>query len=1164
MARSLTTNASTEKNANSARPVNVVEIVFGGSIGTKYYSDRSITTPIVAESRVTEWGELDFSVIEEKGEISDYSFSLDDSDLVLLGYTRSQDLQKIEVKVWQWWTNLTSWSDAVLLFRGNLRSYTWEESPSPTLHIEVENWQKKYEDKLGTVATKDIFSQIRKSDEGKVLPLCYGTVRRGEAVQVIDARRTTLAIPLKAVASEAIVTDSRDFDQGITNLYDILIGKELIRGYFSGAKLYLLQRGKVLTTGYTWGSPPNSRTFLTNLTPAGPSWIGFKVKFYLAAGTIIRQITNYTSPNIYGIDAYAVIPGGVYFEIFGEQTKHDAGTAVLEHITNYTWIVNDAPSTSFESLEILGSIILTGENVSNKLKNLNVWLTLDSSYYTVNLSDSTWAAQLGHNVTSITMPFDPKNLPNSPYASNDIKPSFTAINYSNAIDIIVDLAKRLGFSYPSDFDTTSESSVRSLVAWLSLSVQIKNQEGLDLLYWIAFQARISLTWEQGLLHFKYLENKTSTSVVTIDDTKRELESLKISQKTEEVINRVVAKFYENGIEKELVAEDSSSISKYGKREKEIDLRFHHVRAYAEAIATFWLRRWSNASETTIFKTFLNTLELERYDWVTASFSSFYSSQPAEILRIAQGFGSGEDEKIDEIEIEAKVPIYAGCASTCEAYEQTGCASTCEQVCQTASETSCNYACETSTQDACSLTCVSTCELECTSYYEMKGCASGCETGCQARCQTGCTTSGCQAGSCTASCTAGCQQSCTTGCEVACESGACQLACESVAQSTCTDSCELGKQTCASTCETTCQGSCTLACTTSCESSCETSGCQLACQATSCTLCCEQSCQTTCQNACQVGTCQSSCTNDCQQGCQVSCVSTCETHCEAQCEQKCQSCCQFDGTETAWECTSACQTGCQQACETVDQTQGYVGACWTACQSWCMTTSETGCGTYCTVGCECYCQATCEAACMTTTCQTACQCDCQTAVQPTPCSTSTEGACYSTCQAYAQTGCTTSCETGCQDSCQLGCQEGCELYCTTGCQCVCQSTCELKCTTSCESACECTCQASYMGNMGGCDPLYCQVGCQTSNMTNVCLTSCVGSCVSYCETYCQSNCTTSACQTACQYACMTGSCTTGCEAYCTVGCQCYCQSQCESTCVTGCETICECLCQTAAQ
>lgn len=1176
MAKTLTGASTTEKNkTGGVEPINILKIEYGGAIGTKYYSDRTLAAPVVAEGRVLSWGSLSLDSFEDRGQINNLSIALEDADGTLLGYLRSQEIQGVDVSLYQWFDGLTWSVDEILLLKGVLKAPKYIENP-PQLQINIEDFVGRYfNKKLGTEATREIFSAIKKEHEGSILPLVFGSVERSEGIQVVDSLRTRLSIPISSQTNEAVVDDSRDFDQGSGNIYNLLIGKEYLRGYFEGRKLNITQRGMIVASGWTTAVNPNIITFRANLNPNGPHWIGYKIRFYSAPGIYVeRQITNYTPSDdsylgdIYGIDVWHVVPAWTYYEIFGAAVEHSIGEVVQEKITEYKWIINDAPSTSVDRIEIRGSLVLEGGDVANRLKNIETWITLDERYYSIDLDDSTWAGSLGHNVTSVTMEFDPESLPNTPYLG-EIRPTLTGINDTAPTDVIVNLAERLGYTYPGNFDTTSETAAASSLSWLSLGFVLREKKGLEVLFEIAFQSRLSLSLEGGQFYFRYLENKAGASTATISGDEIELDGLEIEQRdTDELINRLKYSYNRRGILVDKVAEDANSQSIHGEKEKSVTLWAHQQEYTADAIAAFWLRRWANATETATITTYLTSLELERYDWATLNITDRYSSQLAEIKGV-EHIPGGRGE-IDKIRLIARVPKFAGCATSCELYEETGCSSTCEQVCQSGDETGCGYACETATQDACSLVCVTQCRQQCTSYYEITGdCTFSCRTSCVSQCEgLGCTTGGCQSGGCTSGCTI---TSCTAGgcestCVVLCEGGTCQLECTS-GEEGCSQSCEIYE----TSCSTTCEGSCT---TASCQSTacqtggCEATGCMQGCEATACTANCQASETSSCSYLCQVSSCRAACTTDMEQsgGCLTCCTAFCELGCRAQCEVHCTSACQYDGSETEWVCTTICQgTGCMQNCETLQQPN----ICNITCISQCMTAdTETGCYGYCTVGSECSCLQTCEVYCRTGS-ETVCDCTCQTSAQPAPCSAGTESGCYSNCQVYLETGCSVGCELGCQAHNMTGGydDEGCALYCTTGCRCHCQESCECACRTgTCETSCTCACQSSaeYDGP-SGCLAGGCEGYCMSSGQAGgPCITACMHGCTTQCTSYCETACTTATCQAGCQGFGMTGGCATGCEVYCTVGCQCACMQTCESNCRSGCEASCMCLCQTAAQ
>lgn len=1135
--RTLTTPTTTNKDKRNTTPINILKIDFEGTIGVKYYSDRSLSYPVITEQElVVSWGALNFSIIEDYGQSKSSNFVLTDTANTIWGYLQTQEIYKKKFYLYQYFLG-DAWVDATLLITGTIKETIRRENP-PEIEFVAEDLLLNYDKQIGTSATKSIFSTVNTEEDGEVIPLVYGHVDRIKAVQVVDAKRTTLSIPIQANDTLGVVNDSKDFTQ---NTYmDLFIGREFVRAKVSGRLLTIAQRGKVVATGYTWALSPNIVTFYApnSMLPHGPQWIGYSIKFFIGGREEVRTITNYTAPNLYGFTPYignTPLPSGTYFEVFTPAIRHDAGEEVYQKISAYKWIINDAPSASVDKIEMLGSLILTASDISKSLKDTEAWVRLEDSYVTVNLNDSTWAATLGHNVTSITTAFDPKNFQNSPYKDNNLYVTLTGINYTNPVDILVDLAQKFGFTYPTDFDTTKLAAAKSSISWLKHGFAITRKTGKELLFEIAFQSRLSIKIVGSYITISYLQNKTQTAIKTIEDSQREIDSV-VVEKPEDIYNKITVSFLEDGETKTFEVSDSTSIAAYGEREKPLDLWCITSRVYAEAIANFWLRRWAYPQEIINFTGFLDNLEVETNDWVTLNFTNFANSQPAEIINIEHS--PGNSNTIDRLKFTAKLPKWVGCASSCEQYEETGCALACQQYCTSTAQTACNYACETSDQDACTLVCVTTCENECTSFCQVSGCQLN-KQGCSGQCQTGCTTDGCQSGSCTADCTAGCQSSCTTGaqtcetsCQVGCELAACQTGSEGCLGS-CMIACTAGCQT---GCEIACQGSCELA-AQSCADTCMTA-CQLADTTTSCNAGCEIFCTTSCENVCE-NSCRTGCTLDCTtSGCQVQCTSTCQTHCQAQCEGICQAACQANGTETSYICTTQCQTGCINACETATQAEDTGGNnCVTSCEGYCMTSSaQTGCALYCTVGCTCGCQATCEGACRSG-CETLCQCVCQTSSEPSPCSTSTEGACYSVCQAYAETSCKTGCETGCQANCMTSsCQTACELYCTVSCMSACQDTCEINCRVTCETACQ-------------------SISCQTTAQSNPCTTSNQGACYTACVAFCETACQT-ACTIGCQNHCMTASCQSACEIYCETSCRMACQLTCQLNCRVTCEITCQ--------
>jgi len=1146
--RSLTGLVTTEKGkTKEVSPINIVRIDFGGALGTKYYSDRPLTTPVTAAGTVIDWGDYSQSISEDRGEVSEYSFTMEDDDLGLLDDVfRDQISQGKPAILYQFFIGL-GLSDLTVLFKGVVGKAEWSEGEPRQLRISLESTETFYSKRLGTLASEENFPDIRKEDIGKTIPYVYGDVERSSAVQVVASPKTTLAIDLGLIGSETVVTDGRCFPQGVNK--DIFIGRELIRGKFEGNKLFIYGRGLVVASGTTNSMSPNILTFTASLVPAGFSWVGYHVRFFLPSGaTPERLITNFTTPDVYGMDAPVLVPGtspgvlhteipaGTPFEIFGKPAVHGAGEEVYLDLPEYKWAINDAVSDSVDFIEIAASVVLARDDVSSKLKDLNTIIKIPKDYYTVDLSDSSFTGTIGHDITTISMPFDPKNLPNSPFASDEILASLRGRDLDNPADIIDDILTR---SDVTDKDTTSISDAVTATSDIKLGFTIEEiRRGIELAHDIAFQSRLSLIFEAGDARLLYLTNAAGTSTTTVTDSGRAIDGLDITQEDiEQIYNVLDITYKDKGKEKSFEVRNTGSVTEHGERPRDLFFWVHNNRSSAEAIAIFWLGRWADAVELATFETFLNTLEVERGDWLTLSFTDFYTSKKGRVINIIQTPGHGENNEIDRIQITARTTEFGGCSGSCQLFGETGCDTSCEATCQSSPETSCNFACETACQEACELTCVSSCQLSCTEFVQTLAPddpdTGGCGTSCQGACQTGCQGQGCEATACqtgctSTGCTVGCETNCQSTCEFSCEVG-CTTGCEFDCQSGCQNQVETA---CATGCETGCQGFCTTNCQTGCTSSCELDcqlDCQTNCQVSSCTTSCEVDCQISCESS----GCQAACEAT---GCQISCTAACEASaCQSTCEATgCQASCQAGGCEAvgceATGCQACCENTCQNSCQDACQTGTCQMSCTTDCQ-------QGSCQGSCTSGCEMNCQGGCEGS-----CQDCCQFD----------GTETSYTCETSCQ----TDCTQSCETSCQEAaevlecthvcqafCQTGCQAGCEIICQTGCQCDCQLGCEGQCQSGCQISCTCACQS-------------------TDETTGMCTAANQAGCFTACQTGFQTECQTS-CQVECQGFCQTG-CQSGCEIICQIGCQCNCQANVETVCQTGCQTTCQCECQSEVE
>lgn len=824
MSKNLTGNTTTEKNSNSTVPINILKIEFGGSVGTKYYSDQNIIIGSIAIiAKVVNWGDFKKEIMDNAGEIGSFSIDLEDISRIIWDYGKTIEFQAKNVTLYQHFSGNFE-ADLEIIFCGVIAGVIWEESEG-LISFEVAEKNLFYNKDVGQYGNRANFPNIYKSQENENIPIVIGYVEKVRGVLIETGKETVLSVPLidknfqkDPNSVDTIVEDSKEFVQD-TSL-DLWVSTEYVKGSFHGRKLTITEREKQITSSHTTADSTNPCNMRCNLlSPTGSHWVGLGVRiatlpnsFPNVPTTVDRLISFFRPDDEYFLSqpntwwTWLVIPGsgvGVNIHIYGAGVGKEAGNIVMEKRNDYTWCFNLFNSS------LLNNVVVRGSQAETiKLAhNIETWIGIVSSYYSTNFDDDSFEVK---NLTTLKMGFLPAWNSKSNYKDNFLHADVIGLlgdvgdspsgNKLNPASIIKAICINLLGMTAADIDSTSFTSVASSVDWLKISFAHYNKiKGLDFIYDIAFQSRIQLFWEQGKLHFKYLENKTGTSQAIISNNSRVLDEYTEKEESREnIITRVIVKWKERNEwkQKELIDEDAETL--FGKHVKELNFWAHYTESYAVAVGQFYLKRRSKIFRRVRISTFLNTLELERGDWITLDVTDRYSNQKAEIVSISQNPGSGIDESIDNIELEVRIPITSGCLTSCEMNAELDCDSSCETVCMTDLETTCDYACETFTQEPCNLICVSGCQLVAvTCQYQ---CQIDCQQACELDCEEGCEASGTENG--------------------ACEGSTCQVTCELTCQATCQTTCQT---TCEVDCQATCEVDCQVACETGCEITCEEIG-----------------------------------------------------------------------------------------------------------------------------------------------------------------------------------------------------------------------------------------------------------------------------------------------------------------------------------------------------
>lgn len=206
MAKTLTLNMFASKNKKfGSTPINLLEIDFGGVIGTKYYSDREVTVGgNTYEAIVGNWGRIDFIMNE--------SATTTDIQIVLIN-TLSSPISDIFstiapegklARIYQWDGDLDE-ADKTIIFNGRIASpikYTIED-----VTIDIINRTFDLDAKVGTVVTQELFPRSLTSHRGRLLPQVHGVVDNVPAVCVFTAGKSSLR---ETITDSSLVIEADD------------------------------------------------------------------------------------------------------------------------------------------------------------------------------------------------------------------------------------------------------------------------------------------------------------------------------------------------------------------------------------------------------------------------------------------------------------------------------------------------------------------------------------------------------------------------------------------------------------------------------------------------------------------------------------------------------------------------------------------------------------------------------------------------------------------------------------------------------------------------------------------------------------------------------------------------------------------------------------------
>ncbi len=231
MARTLTTFTATQKaRADGAEPILILRLDWGGAIGTKYYADRDLTTPVTAEGRLVNAAAVELSLSEHGVQaVSDVRLELSDHDGALSALTAQTPLVLKNATLYQHFAGGET-GDLVPLLTGHVDDpLEWREADA-ILAFAVTDILTGHDVTIGHLINQDDFPTV--VDAGAALPLVFGQVEQLAGVQAAGGRRGTLLRDVGANTSIFYIEGGENFPQDTS--IGIVIAAETITGTMHG------------------------------------------------------------------------------------------------------------------------------------------------------------------------------------------------------------------------------------------------------------------------------------------------------------------------------------------------------------------------------------------------------------------------------------------------------------------------------------------------------------------------------------------------------------------------------------------------------------------------------------------------------------------------------------------------------------------------------------------------------------------------------------------------------------------------------------------------------------------------------------------------------------------------------------------------------------------
>lgn len=660
MVRILTTSTQTKLAQKlGTEPIIVVKIEWGGTIGTKYYSDKEfVLGALTIEKRLVSFGAIN---TQEKdtgiGTISSVNVVLDDLDSGIKDIIETVVPQSKKITAYHHFEGLAE-ADLVPIIRGRLSSpINWNEANrtfSFDIVSEIEG------EMIGFAPDENDIPDICDSAKNKAWPIVFGAVRHLPAVRVICPPTGWLKTRATDFENSFYVDNGKNFPQNTP--IEIVLGHGCIyEGSFNGElftptlankpaytnisvadRVVLLEdpdytNARVLTLNCPASAIPNLAgkwCYILNF-PAGietvsrynycikqegkkcyfiRSWLdgsGDEIAlsdFFPGTATPVTIAEACVDPRVewglyqeyrWGATLVSQFSGVVTLPQIIWRWSYVPKTIVRLRGVSNVYIADLTPGSTI--LEVRGKKTVKGFDEPQLVAIPEDWYTIDDAYVIG-----------GKTVTAIIIPLSLEERTNQGW-SGDVFVTVQSTLSPNTSDVI----KYLIENYTElEVDTTSFDEVKTLIEnYPSYFALTQAGDALKILQEIAWQARLGVRIEAGIVTLKYLSEEPVSADFTINESKIELGSIDLGfTDIDKVYTHITATWRPDlSGDSEKTSVYKNNIDLYGLKTLEKDFYIYHDESLVLKSLNFWGRRLSNIWRRAKLRSFLTTLSLELYD-----------------------------------------------------------------------------------------------------------------------------------------------------------------------------------------------------------------------------------------------------------------------------------------------------------------------------------------------------------------------------------------------------------------------------------------------------------------------------------------------------------------------------------------------------------------------